>query len=77
MSEDDRAGLAYVCARLAYVEKVLTEDGETAPLRDLIVAARTGGDLEEPLAALHTGLQRAGDSLGVWGTSVRGSGAGR
>jgi hypothetical protein len=61
--------LAYVCGRLDYLRAVLPHDeaGEPPALRALLDALRDAQDLAGPLDALHAGLLRAGDALGVWG----------
>jgi hypothetical protein len=74
--EDDTArrervgrGLAYACQHAADICDQLARHGSTAPLDDLMSAARDGRDVAGLLDALHEALQAGGDALGVYGNA--------
>jgi hypothetical protein len=79
-SEREAAGLAYVCANLTSIRGDLQRDGvdPALVLEPLLAAVRDGKPVTELLEAVHQAVQRAGDSLGIfgyYGVQYRGPGA--
>ncbi|TVL90263.1 hypothetical protein CD790_22370 [Streptomyces sp. SAJ15] len=67
--------LAAVCAHLGEIRRDLQEGpgGDDAPVDRLLAAARGGGDIAGPLAALHAVLQAGGDPQGLDGYAGAGA----